>query len=384
MPFQNKKLFIIAGEASGDLIGGKLIDALKKHIPYLDIQGIGGMHMELRGIRSIAPINKLGLMGFIEILPHIFIIKKLINHAVKNILEYQPDLVITIDSPGFNFRVVEALKKTSLKTKFIHIVAPSVWAYKPERAKKVADLYDMLFTLLPFEPPLFTKYGLKTQFIGHPIFEQNFKRNIDYFRKKYNIPEDARIICLTPGSRTGEIKRHMKIFLKALKLLQTKYNIYAVFPLNKMEDAILVESYIKGEVPHICVFDDERIDAYFVADAAIAKSGTNTLEISACETPLIVAYKINFLSYLYIKSKALIKYISLVNILADHEVVPEFIQEKCTPENLANSIAKFLENDRLSEIQVQEATKVLREIGLGSKIKASERAAEIIALRFLR
>ncbi len=381
---ENKKVFIIAGEASGDLIGSKLIDALKKRIPYLDIIGIGGKHMELRGVRSIIPISKLSLMGFIEIIPHIFLLKKLIKHTVKKVIEYQPDLVITIDSPGFNFRVVEALRKEGVKSKFLHIVAPSVWAYNPERAEKVANLYDMLFTLLPFEPPLFTRYGLKTEFIGHPIFEQNFKRNVAYFRKKYNIPEEAKIICVTPGSRTGEIKKHMKIFLKALKLLQTRYNIFAVFPLNKMDDAVLVESYIQGEVPHICVFDDERADAYFVADVAIAKSGTNTLEISACETPLIVAYKVNFLTYWYVKNKALIRYISLINILADHEIIPEFIQDQCTPSALATAASKYLENDRLSEIQVQEASKVMREIGLGAKVKASERAAEIIASRLLR
>jgi lipid-A-disaccharide synthase len=381
---ENKKVFIIAGEASGDLIGGKIIDALKKQLPYLDISGIGGKHMELRGIRSILPISKLSLIGFIEIIPHIFILKKLISHAVKNIIEYAPDLVITIDSPGFNFRVVEELRKSDLKTKFLHIVAPSVWAYNPERAEKVANLYDMLFTLLPFEPPLFKKYGLKTEFIGHPIFEQNFNRNVSYFRTKYNIPLEARIICVTPGSRTGEIKKHMKIFLKALKLLQTKYNIFVVFPLNKMEDALLVESYINGEVPHICVFDDERIDAYFIADVALAKSGTNTLEISACETPLIIAYMVNFLTYWYIKSKALIRYVSLINILADKEIIPEFIQDKCNPTALANAVAKYLENDRLSEIQVQEATRILHDIGLGNKVKASERAANIISSRLLR
>ena len=146
----------------------------------------------------------------------------------------------------------------------------------------------------------------------------------------------------------------------------------------------MVESYINGEVPHICVFDDERIDAYFVADAAIAKSGTNTLEISACETPLIIAYKVNFLTYWYVKSKALIKYISLINILADDDIIPEFIQDNCTAPALANALAKFLENDRLSEIQVQEAYQVMRQIGFDSKVKASERAAEIIASRLLR
>jgi lipid-A-disaccharide synthase len=381
---QSKKIFIIAGEASGDFIGGKLIDALQKHLPYLEIHGVGGKQMELRGVRSILPINKLSVMGFFEIIPHIFTLKNFIRHAVKNILKDQPDLIITIDSPGFNFRVVEALRKAKLNTKYLHIVAPSVWAYNPERAKKVADLYDMLLTLLPFEPPLFTRYGLKTEYIGHPIFEQNYNRNIGYFRTKYNIPEEARIICVTPGSRTGEIKKHMKIFVKALKLLQTRYNIFAIFPLNKMEDAMLVESYMGDAVPHICIFDEERIDGYFIADVAIAKSGTNTLEISACETPLIIAYKVHFLTYLYIKSKALIKYISLINILANKEIIPEFIQNNCNAAALATATAKYLESDRLSEVQVQETSKIMHQIGFKAHTKASERAAEIIITKFLR
>ncbi len=380
----SKKIFIIAGEASGDFIAGRVIESLKKQIPYLEIHGIGGRYMEYHGISSIFHMSLISLMGFFEIIPHIFRLKRLIKHTVRHILEYQPNVVITIDSPGFNFRVVEELKKTGLKTKFVHIVAPSVWAYKPERAKITAGLYDRLLTLLPFEPPLFTKYGLATDFIGHPIFEQNFARVTGYFSDKYNIPKDARIICVTPGSRRGEIKRHMNIFLKALQLLQTKYNIFAVFPLNSREDMGLVESYVQGQIPHVCVFDDERLDAYFVADVALAKSGTNTLEIAACETPMVIAYKVNWLTYLYVKAKATIKYVSLINIMADGELIPEFIQDRCAPDLIATGLAKYLENDRMSEIQIKEAAKIMRLMGLGSREKPSQQAADIIIRNYLR
>jgi len=178
----SKKVYIIAGETSGDFIGGVLIEALKHRVPGIDIKGIGGRYMEERDVPSLFPIKKISLMGFLEIIPHIFTLKTLIAIAVRDIIKEQPDLVITIDSPGFNFRVVEQLKNTGFQGKYVHIVAPTVWAYKPDRAEIMAKLYDHLLTLLPFEPPFFTKYGLATDFIGHPIFEQNFNRNTFSFK----------------------------------------------------------------------------------------------------------------------------------------------------------------------------------------------------------
>lgn len=378
-----KKIFIIAGEASGDILGAKLMDALKNEMPHIGFQGIGGNQMSFKGLESIIPIEELSLMGFVEIVPHIFRTKRNISLTIDKIIEYDPDLVITIDSPGFNFRVVRALRKKNIETKFVHVVAPSVWAYNPGRAKDVAELYDLLLTLLPFEPPLFTKYGMKAEYIGHPIFEQNFSRNRERFRSKYNIPRDAEVICVTPGSRKGEIYRHLKIFAKTMLLLKTKYKIFVVFPLNKESDIEFVESIVGNSFPHISVLDDEKLDAYDAADVALAKSGTNVLEILACETPVVVAYKVHPITYIYLKYKALIKYVSIVNILANKQIVPEYLQNNCKPVPLANAIVKYIENDRLAEAEVNEAHKVMQTIGFANRIKPSKRAAEIIVKEFL-
>lgn len=380
----NKKVYIVAGEVSGDFIGGVLIDALRAKMPGITICGIGGRYMEEREVPSLFPIQKISLMGFLEIIPHIFEIRTLINITVRNILKQNPDLVITIDSPGFNFRVVEILRKEGFSGKIIHIVAPSVWAYKPKRALLVARLYDHLLTLLPFEPPYFTSHGLSADFIGHPIFEQNFNRDVLAFRKKYNIPSDAKLICVTPGSRSGEIKRHMEPFVGALKLLATKFNIFVVFALSKKEDIDLVNSYLDKEIPNAIILGDERIDAYCAADIALAKSGTNTLEIAACGTPMVVAYKVNPISYLIIKYMALIKNICLINILLKNEVVPELIQQDCNSVSLANALGQYLSNDKLSEAQVLESYKALKMIGFESGSKASSKAAEIIIRKFLK
>jgi lipid-A-disaccharide synthase len=380
----NKKVYVIAGEASGDFIGGALIAELKKKIQSLDIRCIGGRKMEEQGYASLFDIKKISLMGYLEIIPHIFTLKRLIYLTVRHVLHENPDVLITIDSPGFNLRVVADLKKRGFKGKLVHVVAPSVWAHHPEVAAKVANLYDHLLTLLPFEPPYFIKHGLKTDYIGHPIFEQNFIRSTQLFRDKHNIPKDSRIICVTPGSRKGEIKQHMKIFIQALDLLKTKYNIFPVFALSKKEDASLVESYISNKYPHVSVFGDERLDAYSTADFALAKSGTNTLEISACGTPMVVAYKMNSITYWYIMRKILIKYACLINILLKKEIIPELIQDNCTPIAIASTISKYLSNDVLSETQVLEAREALHMIGYESNIKASTRAADIIINRFLR
>jgi len=176
----------------------------------------------------------------------------------------------------------------------------------------------------------------------------------------------------------------MKPFAGALKLLKTKYNIFAVFALNKKEDAEHATSHLQGEVPYVSVIGDERLDAYAIADIALAKSGTNTLEIAACGTPMVVAYKMNWISYLYIKSQALIKNVCLINILLEKEVIPELVQGDCTSVNIANSLAQYLSNDILSETQVKASRKALGMIGFESGNKSSVQAADIIARKYLR
>ncbi|MEY3196656.1 MAG: Lipid-A-disaccharide synthase [Pseudomonadota bacterium] len=381
----NHKAYIIAGEASGDVIGALLMTALNKKMPHIQISCIGGRKMEELGYQSLFDISKISLMGYLEIIPHIFTLKRLISTTIHHILHENPDVVITIDSPGFNFRVVEGLKSKGFKGKFVHIVAPQVWAHHPEVAEKVAKLYDHLLTLLPFEPPFFTKYGLKTDFIGHPIFEQNFiSSSGTVFRETHKIPEEARIICITPGSRKGEIKRHTKIIIEALEMLSTNFKIFPVFALNKKEDAALVESYLPENFPHISVIGEGRLSAYAAADFAIAKSGSNNLEIAAAGTPMLVFYRMNPLTYWYIKRKILVKNVCLINILLERQVVPELIQGDCSPEKIASIVYHYLSNDKLSELQVKETAEALRDIGYNSKSKPSEIAAEIIIKNFLK
>jgi lipid-A-disaccharide synthase len=213
-----KKIFLIVGEASGDLLGSKLIKELQEQLAQknekAEFVGVGGKLMQEQGLVSIFPMEELSIMGFAEVVPHLLKILRRINQTAQTIIEQKPDFVITIDSPDFCFRVMKRLKAKLAGSKFapkkIHLIAPSVWAYREGRAEKISKLYDLLLAILPFEPPYFEKYGLKTVFIGHPILENapDFGKKAEEnrkFREKRGIKKDDFVICVTPGSRNGEV-----------------------------------------------------------------------------------------------------------------------------------------------------------------------------------
>jgi lipid-A-disaccharide synthase len=229
---KRKKIYIIATEESGDYISSKLIKSLRKETDGkydLVFRAIGGSLTEAQDIKSLFSINKLNIMGIFEILPRIFEILKLIKITKQDIIDFKPDILITVDSPSFTFRVASAVKKLLPNTKFLHIVAPTVWAYKESRAKKYAEIYDHLFAILPFELEYFKKHNLKTNFVGHPILENknNFKfSNSSYFLKEKS---ETKTILVTPGSRFNEIKRHMKTIIESLNSISFYYSIDVIY-----------------------------------------------------------------------------------------------------------------------------------------------------------
>jgi lipid-A-disaccharide synthase len=369
------RIYFIAGEASGDLIGSKIISNIKAHDQSIDCLGIGGKQMLSAGLRdSLFPMHEISLFGFLEILPHIFRLKKLINKAVADIVAIKPDIVVTIDSPGFCFRVIQQVKKIAPNIIRMHVVAPSVWAYKPERAIKVASLYNHLLTLLPFEGPLFEKYGLATTCIGHPIFEQDFA-NIasNQFKDQHKLT--GPIIALTPGSRTAEIKRHLPIFAKALSLLKLSCRCIVVSD-NHLHHALIHKIVKKYNLNYFITQD--KLAAFKTADLVLAKSGTNTLEIAACRTPMIVIYKMNMLSWWLLKRIIMVKYASLINIVADRQLIPELLQNDATAENLAKQIQESLDDSSKSQTQIDQVGTILQQMGLCNALKPSQIAASRI------
>ncbi len=328
------KLYVIAGEASGDLLGAHLMQALKEKKPDSRFYGVGGPRMAAHGLSSLFPYHELSLMGFVEIIPHMLKLAGRINLVVEDILAKRPDVVITIDSPGFCFRVVEKLRTAGCKAKFVHYVAPTVWMYKPERAARCAKLFDHMLVLLPFEPPYFKKEGLGCTFTGHPIVCETTPGNGAEFRKKYAISPQTKLFSILPGSRKGEIKRHMPILARTITLLAHQYPDMAIAVAVPRQALPSIAPYFQ-HCPFRAVViteDEDKKNALAASDLAITKSGTIVLEIAQAGTPMIVTHRANPITAHMLRKQMLLSTVCLINIL----------QEQCTPEILATAAAQLL------------------------------------------
>ncbi len=375
------KLYLIAGESSGDFIGSSLMKSIQhlssENDSNVEFRGVGGPKMQKEGIDSLFPIEYINLMGFFEILPHLLQISKLIDQTVEDILSTNPDILITIDSPGFTYKVAERVRAIAPHIKLVHIVAPSVWVYKPGRAKKYARIYDHLLALLPFEPEYFIVEGLKSTCIGHPVLEQAFFQGSPGLREEINITENAKIIAVTPGSRKGEIRRHMPVISKVFDKLSTTHNIEVIF-VQPNENNIQEILKFLSDVKFNYSFSTDRLKAFAISDCALAKSGTNTLEITASGTPQIVGYKLNPVTFFFLKMMIKIRFASLINIIPDREIIPEYIQSEFNVENLVLAISDLISDENGARSQVAEAQKVLQTIGFDADKKPSMQAANII------
>ena len=346
--------FIIAGEASGDLLGSKLIKEIKQIQPNTKFIGIGGELMKKAGLEAIFGIEELSVMGFLEVLPHIPKLLRRIAFTANKIADLQPEFLITIDAPDFCFRVAKRLKSrfnpVFSKTKKIHLIAPSVWAYRPKRAQKIAKLYDLLLAILPFEPPYFEKHGLKTKFIGHPLLDEipdfaQQKLIREEFRKLHGLKESDILLALTPGSRKGEITRIFPEFIEAINQLARTFSGIKtlIFTVEKTRQKAL-EMAKNFEVEPIFISQKEKSTALLASDYGMAKSGTNAVEMSLHKLPIIVAYKVNFLTYWLLRLLVKIKFANLLNLVVNHEIIPELLQNKCYGDAIAAKIAEFIQN----------------------------------------
>lgn len=378
-----KKFFIIAGEASGDLLGSKLIVEIKQQNPDAEFIGVGGKLMQEQGLASIFPMEELSIMGFLEVVPHIAKILRRIKQTAAAAIAEKPDFMITIDSPDFCFRVMKKLKSFS-ETKKIHLIAPSVWAYRENRAEKIAKLYDLLLAILPFEPPYFEKYGLKTAFIGHPIVEKapNFSkkeiRNIT-FRKRHHLKDDDYLISVTPGSRRGEVEKIFPEFIAALNLLlENKPNLKVIIPLVDKTRDLVKEMSQSLKMEYVLVEGDEKEDYLFASDFALAKSGTNTVEFSLYRIPMIIAYKINALTHFFVKRMVKIKFANLVNLILNKEIIPEMLQYDCNAEKIHQTLKILVADKALRQKQIDDSQSALTLMGLGNLESSSQKAVQKI------
>lgn len=341
---QKKKIYIIAGEQSGDILGARLMTALTaKHDDY-EFLGVGGSEMKAQGLESLFPMQDLSVMGITEILPRLPLIMRRIKQTATHIMREQPDIVITIDSPDFSFRVVKKLhERMNLKDfpKLVHYVAPTVWAWRPERARKVADLYDGVMCLYPMEPAYFENEGMKAAFVGHPAIESYNKSSAGHaLRQELEIPENAKVMGLLFGSRTGELNRIGPILRQAAFQYAKQNEVHIIAPtLPHLRNH--VRNLLESMPCETHIIDDQsrKWDAFNAMDFAMATSGTVGLELAIADVPHVIGYKVNALTHYILKRKVNVGYAHLANILLDKPVIHEALQKDCTPDNLLEALS---------------------------------------------
>jgi lipid-A-disaccharide synthase len=370
------KIFIIAGEASGDVLGARLINALKHQRSGLEFSGIGGARMADAGLASIFPMQELAVMGLAEILPRLIPLRRRMQQTIAAIHAGKPDILITIDSPGFCLRVLKAIGNSGPKR--IHYVAPQVWAWRQERVKHFPGLWDELLCLLPFEPAFFAPYSLNPTFVGHPVLESGADAgNAERFLAQHHIARDAAPIMLMPGSRVTETKRLLPVFRETITLLHQKnpHIIPVMAAAAGIAEAVAAQTADWPIKPVIVRDVSERYDAFAAAKAALTKSGTSTLELAMAGVPMAVTYRVNPISAAIGRRLIKVKYVAMINLLANGPLVPELLQQDCTPAKLAATIQTLLTNQTAANTQRAGFTTALASLrapdGLASDAAAS-------------
>lgn len=365
---KKERLFIVAGEKSGDLLGQDLADSLKEELPSCQMQGVGGPLMQKAGVDICYPIEKLSVMGFTDVLLALPRLMRAFREIEKKIFLFQPEAIVLIDYPDFNMHLAKRLRKKGYKGKIIHYVSPSVWAWRKKRVFKLAKTHDLLLSILPFEKRYYEKTSLKVLYVGHPLVKKE-----EGERKKSHEP----LLALFPGSRTGEIERNLPLQLKVAKKWLEKHKnfsltISAATPsLEEKITKILKEERVKARILPF----DRRHQLMRQATLALATSGTVNLELALNKVPTLVTYKLSNLNYLlgrYIFSVRLPHY-SIVNIVGEKSIYPEFIHRTLSEESLYTSLTSLY--DKREECK-KELVEVRKKLG-GDK--ASKNAAVAIA-----
>ncbi|SHI79747.1 lipid-A-disaccharide synthase [Roseomonas rosea] len=372
-------LYLVAGEASGDVLGARLIARIRSQRPDLTFAGIGGERMAEQGLRSLFPMRELALMGLLEVLPNLRSLARRMDETVADITARRPAALVTIDSPGFALRLAKQVKPLGIPV--IHYVAPQVWAWRQGRVKEMAHRLDRILALLPFEPPFFEKAGITVTFVGHPVLESGADRgDAARFRAAHGIRPEEKVVLVMPGSRRTEIRRLLPIFGEALRLLSSRVpGIRPVVPLaGPVEEAVRAAAL--GWKPGPILIRDltEKHDAYAAAAAGLIKSGTSSLEVAMAGVPMVVGYRVNPITAEIVRRLVKVRYASIVNLLADAPVIPEYIQQDCRPDRLAEGLERLLTGGPEAGAQRAGFARVMSQLAPPGGGSPSEAAAQAV------
>ena len=372
------RVAIVAGEASGDLLGAALIRALKERWPDIEFYGIAGPKMIAEGARTLYPMEKLAVRGYVEVLKHLREILGIRAGLRRHLLNDRPDLFIGVDAPDFNFGLERKLKAAGIPT--VHYVSPSIWAWRSERIHSIGKAVDHMLVMFPFEAPLYEKAGIPVTFVGHPLADaMPLEPDRREARAQLRLGSSAVPVALLPGSRVSELELHADLIIEtARELLARRPELRFFVPLATRETRDYFETRIYAlearELPITILFGHARL-ALHAAEVALVASGTAALEAALARCPMVITYKLNKLTYWLVRRKLLLPYVGLPNVLAGEFIVPELLQEHATPGNLAQALGNWLDNQTARERLRQRFARLHADLAKGH----DERVVEALA-----
>lgn len=381
------RLFILAGEPSGDKLGTAVMAGLKELVPDIVFEGIGGPGMEAEGLRSLFPMADLSVMGLAEVLPRYPKLRRRLHQAAAAVKRFSPDALLTIDSPDFSLRLAKLSRQDIPALRTIHYVAPSVWAWRPGRAKKMARYVDHVLALLPFEPPYMEAAGMSCDFVGHPVVAEPVA-SADQgaaFRARHRLAADVPLILTLPGSRQSEVARLAPRFGDVLRNVAERIpNVCAVLPtvphLTDQVKALTADWPVKAVLldPKGDVSDEKRA-AFTAADVALAASGTVSLELAAAGVPMVIGYDMAPISWAIMKRMARIDTVTLVNLVTQTRAVPEFLGPECQPEAMSAALLKLLTEPDAQTAQKAALEQTMLALGRGGDPPGLRAAQSVLA-----
>ena len=372
-----KKIFILTGEPSGDKLASTVISKLKHKHFDIEFLCLGGIHLNALGIKSIYDLKEITYIGFTSVILNIFKIKKIINKTVEKIIEFKPDILLSVDSPDFTLRVVEKVKKINPNIKTIHYVAPQVWAWREGRVKKFKKFLDHVLLLFKFETKYFDNEKIPNTFVGHPLLEQEIKSKIDLSNI---IRNDKKIISLFCGSRSSEVNLLLPILISFIELMNKKFeNFIFIFHATNENKELIKDKINSEKLINVEVVSDESIKIQILHKSvfAVSKSGTISLEICNAKVPSIIIYKMNFINFFIVKFLVKTKFANIINIINQKEIIPELIQKECNSKEIFRSVVYFLKNPELMKKQIFDINNTLNEIR--SKTSSSSEASKVLS-----
>ncbi|MGP1358934.1 lipid-A-disaccharide synthase [Roseicyclus sp.] len=385
------RLFLVAGEASGDRLGAALIRGLREVSgEEIELHGIGGPLMEAEGLTSLFPMEELSVMGLTEILPRLRSLLARVAQTAEEVVRLKPDALITIDSPEFSLRVAAKVKARARQVRTIHYVAPTVWAWRPKRARKMARSIDHVLALLPFEPPYMEAEGMSCDFVGHPVTTEPVASEAEAaaFRARHGIAAEAPLVLVLPGSRRSEVDRLAPVFGEALRaVLAERPETRLVLPTTANVAGSLPEKLARWPVQPVVLdprgqaaeaFLAEKRAAFAAADVALAASGTVSLELAAAATPMVIAYDMSWLSRKIIGAMLRVDTVTLVNLVSDTRAVPEFLGPACRPAPIAAALLALLGDDAARGAQLDAMAATMLRLGRGGESPGLRAARSVL------